>query len=97
MAYLSWAHYDEFGRNVRATLGSTPKVAEFSSVYDPATGRLLNTTWAKEITSAFVDSTSYTYTPSGVARGCGRGCTGSSWTNPARGAPWTGRGARWTR
>ncbi|MGW9210957.1 RHS repeat-associated core domain-containing protein [Embleya sp. NPDC055664] len=64
--YLNRASYDPFSRNVRATLGNTPLQAAFTSIYDPATGRLLNTEWAKETgTTARVDATAYTYKPSG--------------------------------
>ncbi|MEU0939830.1 RHS repeat-associated core domain-containing protein [Embleya sp. NPDC005971] len=64
--YLNWADYDVYGRNIRATLGDTPRQAAFTSDYDPATGRLLSTNWDKETgTTASVDATSYTYKPSG--------------------------------
>ncbi|MFI1583969.1 RHS repeat-associated core domain-containing protein [Embleya sp. NPDC020630] len=65
--YLNWADYDPFGRNTRATLGAQPRQAAFTSTYDPATGRLLNTQWDKETgtTTTSVDDTTYTYKPSG--------------------------------
>ncbi|MFI6588579.1 hypothetical protein ACIBM5_46660, partial [Embleya sp. NPDC050493] len=64
--YMNWADYDPFGRNIRTTLGDSPLQATFTSVFDPATGRLLSTNWDKETgTTASVDATSYTYKPSG--------------------------------
>ncbi|MFI1583965.1 RHS repeat-associated core domain-containing protein [Embleya sp. NPDC020630] len=64
--YLNWADYDPFGRNTRAVLGSEPRQAAFTSTYDPATGRLLNTQWDKQTaTTTSVDDTTYTYKPSG--------------------------------
>ncbi|WP_439673372.1 DddA-like double-stranded DNA deaminase toxin [Embleya sp. MST-111070] len=64
--YLNWAAYDAHGRNIRAILGDSPRQAAFTSTYDPATGRLLNTKWDKQSTGVIhVDDTSYTYKPSG--------------------------------
>ncbi|MFI1585293.1 RHS repeat domain-containing protein [Embleya sp. NPDC020630] len=64
--YLNWADYDVFGKNIRATLGDSPLQAAFTSTYDPATGRLLNTQWDKQTsTTTSVDATTYTYKPSG--------------------------------
>ncbi|MFE5334029.1 RHS repeat domain-containing protein [Embleya sp. NPDC056575] len=64
--YLSWAEYDPYGRNTLAVLGAEPLQPGFTSAYDPATGRLLTTEWQKPGgTNAQVDSTSYTYKPSG--------------------------------
>ncbi|MGW9211863.1 hypothetical protein ACWGR4_33455 [Embleya sp. NPDC055664] len=63
---MNWADYDAFGRNIRVTLGDSPRQAAFTSVYDPATGRLLSTNRDKQTaTTTGVDATTYTYKPSG--------------------------------
>ncbi|WP_436776508.1 polymorphic toxin-type HINT domain-containing protein [Yinghuangia sp. YIM S09857] len=63
--YLHTANYDPFGRATRYTMGITPKQAVFTNTWDDATGRLLNTSLAKEGGAYAVDTTAYTYKPSG--------------------------------
>ncbi|MGW0664880.1 polymorphic toxin-type HINT domain-containing protein [Streptodolium elevatio] len=63
--YLHTATYDPLGRATRYTMGITPKQVVFTNTWDDATGRLLNTSLAKEGGAYAVDTTAYTYKPNG--------------------------------
>ncbi|MFB9367223.1 RHS repeat-associated core domain-containing protein [Kitasatospora albolonga] len=63
--YVNFTDYDEFGRVQRTTFGDVPKQVAFTSSYDPATDRVLQTQLQKQDAANPVDITDYTYTEAG--------------------------------
>ncbi|MFE1556091.1 RHS repeat-associated core domain-containing protein [Streptomyces sp. NPDC058734] len=63
--YVNFTDYDERGTVLRTTFGDVPRQVSLTTIQDPATGRLLGTRIDKQDQTTPVDTTGYTYTPSG--------------------------------
>ncbi|MFF1793197.1 RHS repeat-associated core domain-containing protein [Kitasatospora sp. NPDC058263] len=64
-AVIAKVEYDALARPVRTTAGEYGKQVISTQQYDWATGRVINSFLDKQLGTASVDQTSYTYTPSG--------------------------------
>ncbi|MFF2193531.1 RHS repeat-associated core domain-containing protein [Streptomyces sp. NPDC058157] len=63
--YVNFIDYDERGTILRTTLGDVPRQVSLTTIQDPATGRLLGTRLDKQDQPTPLETTAYTYTPSG--------------------------------